>query len=223
MNPQLLAKIDKTRLPRHVAIIMDGNGRWAKSRGLARIEGHRQGAETVDVITETARQAGVKYLTLYAFSQENWGRPPAEVSALMELLLTFLESKKQKMLDNGIRLGAIGNIAALPPAVRERLKATIDSTSVGREMVLTLALSYGARDEIVRAVRALATDVLEKRLPIDFIEEALLSKRLDTRDIPDPDLIIRTSGENRISNFSQSLIDYPERERRFGKTSEQLD
>lgn len=243
-----LSQIDKTRLPRHVAIIMDGNGRWAKSRGLPRIEGHRQGAETVDQITETAREAGIKYLTLYAFSKENWGRPPEEVHALMDLLLDFLASKKQKMLNNGIRLNSIGNLAALPTSVQERLAATIESTAVGREMVLTLALSYGARDEIARAVQAIATDVAEKRLPVDFIDENYLSTRLDTRTMPDPDLIIRTSGENRISNFLlwqgayaelafvkpcwpdftsemflQCLIDYQERERRFGKTSEQLD
>lgn len=248
MDSTLLNKIDKTRMPRHVAIIMDGNGRWAKSKGLPRVEGHRQGALTVDVITEAARTIGIKYLTLYAFSKENWGRPSDEVDALMNLLMEYLETKLDKMRKNGIRLGSIGHLDRLPQSVKARLDATIAATAGGREMVLTLALSYGARDEMIRAIRSIVQDVAENKLPVDFIDETFFSARLDTKNLPDPDLVIRTSGENRISNFllwqgayaeyafvkpcwpefsddmfMQCLIDYQERERRFGKTSEQLD
>ena len=241
-------QLDKTKLPKHVAIIMDGNGRWAKMQGLARIEGHRRGANVVDVITEAAREVGVKYLTLYAFSKENWNRPTDETTALMQLLFEYLIGKKQKMLNNGIRLNVIGDTRQLPEFVRDLLYQTIDETAVGREMVLTLALSYGSRDEIIRAANAIALDILEKKITPDHLDEKYFSSRLDTRDMPDPDLIIRTSGEHRISNFLlwqaayaelsfvrgswpeftteifiQCLIDYQNRERRFGKTSEQLD
>lgn len=244
----MLNKIDKTRLPRHIAIIMDGNGRWAKTKGKPRIDGHRQGSDVVDQITETAREIGIKYLTLYAFSKENWNRPVDEVRALMQLLKDFLAGKRQKMLDNGIRLNAIGDLRLLPDDVRELLLKIIEDTRVGKEMVLTLALSYGSRDEIVRSMKHLAVDLLEGKFSLDHIDESFFSSYLDTRDMPDPDLIIRTSGENRVSNFLlwqaayaelifvepswpdfdrdlfvQCLIDYQSRERRFGRISEQLD
>jgi len=244
----VLNKIDKTRLPRHVAVIMDGNGRWAKALGKARIEGHKQGSDVVDVITETAREVGLKYLTLYAFSKENWNRPIDEVKALMLLLKEFLMSKCQKMLDNGIRLNAIGDLRQLPEDVRSLLEQTIEATRVGKEMVLTLALSYGSRDEILRAVKQLSVDLLEKKFAPDHIDESFFTGYLDTHDLPDPDLIIRSSGEIRMSNFLiwqgayaelifvqpswpeftrelflNCFIEYQGRERRFGRISEQLD
>ncbi|OVE81817.1 di-trans,poly-cis-decaprenylcistransferase, partial [bacterium K02(2017)] len=231
----------------HIAIIMDGNGRWAKEGGLRRFEGHRKGAENVESITELAREIGIKYITLYAFSKENWNRPTDETHMLMGLLYDFLQNKKQKLLDNGIRLNAIGDLAQLPEIVRETLNQTIKETSVGKEMVMTLALSYGARDEMVRAVKKIALAVQKGNLTIDHLDESFISSYLDTKDMPDPDLVIRTSGENRISNFLLwqgayaeykfvesnwpeftndmfigCLIDYQNRERRFGKTSEQL-
>lgn len=248
MNIFQLSQIDKTNLPKHVAIIMDGNGRWAKQNGLPRIEGHRKGAGVVEEITEIAREIGIKYLTLYAFSKENWNRPNDETQALMALLFDFLISKKEKMLKNGIRLNAIGDLNQLPKEVRDLLFKTIEETSVGREMVLTLALSYGARDEILRAVKVFSEKLIDKKMTIDHLDEAYFSGLLDTRHMPDPDLIIRTSGENRVSNFLlwqgayaefifiqprwpefnsgmlvKCLEEYQSRERRFGKTSEQLD
>lgn len=240
-------QLDKTRLPQHVAIIMDGNGRWAKERGLPRIEGHRQGAVVVEEITETARKVGIKYLTLFAFSKENWNRPTEETAALMDLLYDFLIRKKEKMLKNGIRLNAIGDVRQLPDFVQEVLLKTIAQTAVGKEMVLTLALSYGSRNEMLRAIRAIARDLKAKKLSPDYLDETLFAGYLDTHDLPDPDLIIRTSGENRISNFLlwqaayaelkfvreywpdftaemfvRCLMDYQTRERRFGRTSEQI-
>jgi undecaprenyl diphosphate synthase len=243
-----MSELDKTNLPQHIAIIMDGNGRWAKKNGFPRIEGHRKGAEVVEEITEAAREVGIKYLTLYAFSKENWNRPNDETAALMTLLFEFLIGKKPKMLKNGIRLNAIGDLTQLPKEVLSCLQSTIEETSVGKEMVLTLALSYGSRDEILRAVRKIAGDVKTGSISADYISEAAFSEYLDTKKIPDPDLIIRTSGEYRISNFllwqgayaefnfisqcwpefnhdlfEQCLLDYQKRERRFGRTSEQLD
>lgn len=227
---------------------MDGNGRWAKRQGLPRIEGHQKGARVVEDITETAREIGIKYLTLYAFSKENWNRPAGEVSALMELLCDFLVKKKQKMLNNGIRLNAIGDLERLSLPSLQLLKDTIRETSVGKEMVLTLALSYGSRDEILRAAGALLKDVSLGHIAADHVNARLFSSYLDTRDMPDPDLIIRTSGEHRVSNFLlwqgayaelkfvdecwpeftpelflQCLLDYQNRERRYGRISEQLD
>ncbi len=244
----LLKQLDKTALPKHIAIIMDGNGRWAKSQGLPRIEGHRRGSAVVEEITEMAREVGIKYLTLYAFSKENWSRPTDETQALMHLLFDFLNSKLEKMLKNGIRLNAIGDLKQLPEEVYACLKHTIEETSVGKEMVLTLALSYGSRNEIIRAVKNLVEEASQRGLSPDHLDESFLSSFLDTKDMPDPDLIIRTSGEKRISNFLlwqgayselkfvepnwpeftneqflQCLIDYQSRERRFGRISEQLD
>lgn len=226
---------------------MDGNGRWAGARDLPRIAGHTQGAQVVETITEWSREIGIRYLTLYAFSMENWNRPRSEVDALMGLLVDFLESKCQKMLANDIRLNAIGNLAQLAPSVRERLSKTMADTAGGRSMVLTLALSYGSRDEICRAQRKIIRDILDKKLDPAELSEQTLSHYLDTASLPDPDLIIRTSGEYRISNFllwqgayaelcfvdetwpeftpeilTRCLLDYQNRERRFGLTSEQL-
>jgi len=230
---------------RHVAIIMDGNGRWAQSRGLSRFDGHKQGAETVELITEAAREMGIGYLTLYAFSKENWNRPTEEVQALMRLLTEFLHSKKQKMQDNGIRLHAIGDLTKLAPDVLEQLNNTIQATQTGKQMVLTLCLSYGSRDEIVRAFARWQAD-LAKGSTTPMTEESL-QKYLDTHSMPDPDLVIRTSGEKRISNFllwqsayaeyvfteacwpeftvqdfKDCLTEYQNRERRFGLTREQI-
>lgn len=244
----MMDSLDKTKLPQHVAIIMDGNGRWAVSRGLPRIEGHRRGADVVEDITECARELGIKFLTLYAFSKENWQRPAEETGGLMALLGEFLVGKRSKMIKNGIRLNAIGDLTQLPDVVQELLKDTIGATAGGKEMVLTLALSYGSRDEIARAVRRLAHDAVAGRLPIDHATESTLAGYLDTRGMPDPDLVIRTSGERRVSNFllwqaayaefcfvdenwpefnrgifMRCLDDYLKRERRFGLTSEQLD
>ncbi len=187
-----------SQLPQHVAIIMDGNGRWAKAKGLPRLEGHRAGVEKTDEIITAAREAGIGYLTLYAFSKENWDRPPEEVDALMVLLKEFLIKKEPKMLANGIRFNTIGNIALLPSDVRETIDYVVQNTSGGKKMVLTLALSYGSRDEIVRAVSQL---IQRKKGALSPVTEAELSACLDTHDLPDPDLVIRTSGEHRISNF----------------------
>lgn len=240
--------LDSTKLPQHVGIIMDGNGRWAKSNHRPRIEGHRKGADVVEDITEAARELGIPYLTLYAFSKENWQRPADETQALMALLVEFLTHKKEKMQKNGIALHAIGDLTQLPEFVRTLLFDTIEATRRGKNMTLTLALSYGARDEILRAVKILAADLSVGSLQPQNLTEQQISGYLDTKNIPDPDLIIRTSGEMRISNFllwqaayaefafvkeywpdftrdtlMKCLTDYAKRERRFGMTSEQLD
>ncbi len=239
--------IDKSKLPRHVAIIMDGNGRWAQERGLSRLQGHQHGADSVERITETAREIGIQYLTLYAFSKENWKRPDAEVQSLMKLLMEFLYSKKQKMLSNGIRLAAIGHLESLHSDVRALLQKTIAETATGDKMTLTLCLSYGARDEILRAVLKCHADLQTGKISAQNFEENDFAKYLDTQDLPDPDLVIRTSGEKRVSNFllwqsayaeyvfsdknwpdfsnedfSDCIAEYQKRERRFGLTSEQI-
>lgn len=192
---------DKSKLPQHVAIIMDGNGRWAQKRKLERVEGHRVGVRVSENIITYAREIGIGYLTLYAFSKENWERPKEEVEALMKLLKAFLLEKEKKMKDNGIRLNAIGDTSLLPREVQEVLKSVIDRTKDGKQMVLTLALSYGSRDEILRGVTRLANEAVKGGEEISKISEEEFSGYLDTKDMPDPDLIIRTSGENRISNF----------------------
>lgn len=244
----MLFELDKTKLPQHVAVIMDGNGRYAKSQGLPRLEGHRKGADVVEDVTEFAREVGIKFLTLYAFSKENWQRPAEETQGLMMLLVEFLTHKKPKMIKNGIRLNAIGDLSQLPVPVFELLSQTIADTAAGREMTLTLALSYGARDEILRAVRRVAGDVADGKISANHVTEQLFSSYLDTHNIPDPDLVIRTSGEKRVSNFLlwqgayaefvfveenwpefnrdlfiKCLLEFQRRERRFGLTSEQLD
>ena len=235
------------KLPRHVAIIMDGNGRWAKARGLARVEGHKRGVEVSEEIIDVASHMGLGFLTLYAFSRENWNRPSAEVKALMQLLQHFLQSRKQKMITQNIRLNAIGNLDLLPSEVRQTLEETMQETARGTGMTLTLALSYGSRDEILRGIKKLLRrDDLREGFLGDLNEEDF-SKLLDTAELPAPDLIIRTSGEHRLSNFLlwqaayaefvfeeclwpdftekhlvQAFEDFDQRERRFGKTSEQI-
>jgi undecaprenyl diphosphate synthase len=236
------------RLPRHLAIIMDGNGRWAEQRGLPRIIGHHRGVEAVKTVVQECRSLGIDYLTLYAFSSENWGRPADEVNALMGLLCRYLESELQQMLERGLRLQVIGETARLPSQARQVLEQVMARTAANDGMVLTLALSYGARDEIVRAVRTLTAEVLAGRQVPGAIDEALLSNCLDTCDQPDPDLLIRTSGEMRISNFllwqlaytelyftevlwpdfdaaelHRALAEYAGRQRRFGLTGEQIE
>lgn len=229
---------------------MDGNGRWAKEQGLDRIAGHRAGTEKADEIITCARSAQIRYLTLYAFSKENWNRPPEEVSALMELLKEFLLAKEKKMIDNGIRLNTIGSIELLPEAVRQTIDRVKTSTAKGLGMVLTLALSYGARDEIIRGIKRFLDE--SRGSPQGGVlqyapTEENFAKYLDTADVPDPDLVIRTSGEHRISNFLlwqgayaefvfeecnwpdytpedflKALKEFERRERRFGLTTEQL-
>jgi len=231
-----------TRLPAHVAIIMDGNGRWAKQRQLSRVKGHEKGAEAVRTTVRTCRELGVPFLTLYAFSTENWQRPKTEVSALMGLLRRFLEAELRELLKNGIRLHVIGRRERLPGNVQKALAAAVQETRQNSALQLNLALSYGGRDEITRAAQSLAVEVQAGRLrPADITEE-LLSARLDTAGIPDPDLLIRTGGDMRVSNFllwqlayteifvtptlwpdftpelfQQILNDFQSRERRFGR------
>ena len=243
-----LVDLDPKRLPRHVAIIMDGNGRWASGRGLPRIAGHRRGKEAVRAVVETARRLGIPYLSLYAFSSENWGRPREEVDGLMGLLRRFLHSELKKMMRNQIRLVAIGNLQRLPPSVQEVLRRDVEATRNNTGMTVVLAVSYGGREEIANAVRALAHEVRGGRLDPDEISEEMVSQHLSTCGIPDPDLLIRTSGEMRVSNFLLWQIAYSEllitptlwpdfgeaefvaalshyqgRDRRFGRTPEQAE
>ena len=232
-------------LPRHVAIIMDGNGRWARNRGLPRIEGHRMGIRSVRAVVECAREIGLPYLTLYAFSAENWGRPEAEVTTLMRLLREFLIRELPDLNRHGIRLNVIGEVWQLPPYVLEALDRTLASTARNRDLTLTLALSYAGRNEIVRAARKLASDAAAGKIVPESITDEEFAGRLDTGGIPDPDLVIRTSGELRISNFLlwqaayaelvftdvlwpdfgkpeflAALEEYSRRDRRFGLTGE---
>jgi len=239
--------LDKNRLPRHVAIIMDGNGRWAKLRGKSRIEGHRRGKTSVRVIVELSRKIGIRFLSLYAFSTENWLRPHDEVDALMGLLQHYLIAEQAKMMRYGIRLLAVGDRSRLPQSVRRTLEQVIEATRNNGGMTVVLALSYSGRDEIVRMTKELARAARDNRLDPDSIDERTISARMDTPEVPDPDLLIRTSGEMRISNFYlwqiayselyvtptlwpdfreqeylQALIDFQRRRRRFGRTDEQL-
>ncbi len=240
--------LDISTLPKHVAIIMDGNGRWAKKRLLNRIKGHREGAKSVDVIVRKARELGISYVTLYAFSTENWNRPAEEVNALMKLLREFLKKERKTMLENGIRLNLIGEINMLPEDLREYAMGIKRETEAQDwKMTLTLALSYGSRLEMTNAVRAIAEKVKSGEIDPADIDENLISGYLYTSDMPDPDLMIRTSGEARVSNyllwqsaytefyftetlwpefrekeFEDALRSYASRERRFGKTTEQL-
>ena len=234
--------IDTANLPCHIAIIMDGNGRWAKKRILNRIEGHKKGTDVVRVIVRTCSEIGIPFLTLYAFSTENWQRPKTEVTALMFILKNFLESEQKEMMDNNIRLNAIGQIEKLPKNVRQILYNTITLTKKNTGLMLNLALSYGGRAEIVRMVREIAIKTKEGKIDPDLITPKLVSDFLYTKAMPDPDLLIRTSGEMRISNFLlwqiayteifvtktlwpdfskqeflQILKHYQSRERRFGK------
>ena len=237
----------KNNIPKHVAIIMDGNGRWAKARGLSRSEGHKQGAETVRTVIKAALKSGVKYLTIYAFSTENWNRPKEEVDAIMELLVVSLENETDELKNNGIKLTAIGDIEQLSDKAKSSLKESINATKDNIALNLIVALNYGSRDEILRAVNKISLDVDNKVLKPGAIDEATFEKYLYTSGTPDPDLLIRTSGEQRISNyllwqlayteiyftpitwpdfteedFYEALKAFSERERRYGKTSEQI-
>ena len=237
----------KEKLPRHLAFIMDGNGRWAEERSLDRIAGHYQGAETVRMVVRTSREIGIPYLTLFAFSSENWSRPRDEVDALMALLKDYLVSELKEMADNGIRLLAIGDLSRLPKEIASVLNDTVKQTSQGAGMTLTLALSYGGRDDIIQAVRRIMTNCREGTLAPEEVNDALFANYLWTAHLPDPDLLIRTSGEMRISNFFlwqlayteiyvtsilwpdftkedliQALLSFQNRERRFGLTGEQI-
>jgi undecaprenyl diphosphate synthase len=200
----------KDSLPQHVAIIMDGNGRWAKARHLPRIEGHRAGAESARIIIRTAGELGIKYLTLYAFSVENWNRPPEEVAALMKYLIHYLKTETPELNKNNVRLEVIGQIYRLPENVQEHLKKSIATLSKNNGLTLVMALSYGGRSEIVDAVRSLAEKVKEGELDPADITEKVFSQHLYTRNVPDPDLLIRTSGEMRVSNFLLWQISYTE-------------
>lgn len=242
-----MERLIKERLPRHVAIIMDGNGRWAEKRSLSRIEGHRQGVKAIRDTVEAARRLGIKVLTLYAFSQENWSRPRREVRALMQLLKEYLRRELEEMLGNNIRLMAIGNLEDLPPDVRKILRETIRKTRSKNGMVLNLAISYSGRAELLRAVKKICQDHSKGKLRTQGITNGVFSRYLFTSGLPEPDLLIRTSGESRISNFMlwqiayteiyvtdvlwpdfrrkdfiKALLDYQKRERRFGLTKRQL-
>lgn len=239
--------IDPKRLPRHVAIIMDGNGRWAEKRNEPRLFGHKAGADSVRDIVEAARELGIQVLTLYAFSSENWSRPAKEVSGLMSILEKFLVSELSRMQKNGIRLSCIGELERLPDGVRQALVDSIRKTSENTAMTLNLALSYGARDELARAARLLAEDCINGKMRVEDITAEAISARLYTANLPDPDLLIRTGGEARLSNFLlwqlsyaeifftsvmwpdfrkevflQAILDFQRRERRFGRIGAQL-
>jgi undecaprenyl diphosphate synthase len=202
--------LEKTKLPTHVAIIMDGNGRWAKKHFLSRIKGHEKGSEAVRAIVRTCREFGIDYLTLYAFSTENWQRPRSEVDALMALLIKFLKSEQQELLENDIRLHVIGQIERLPEEVRQALRETIELTRKNSGLQLNLALSYGSRSELVRMVRKIARKSKNGQIDPDSIDAEIVAQHLYTKGIPDPDLLIRTSGEMRISNFLLWQIAYSE-------------
>jgi undecaprenyl diphosphate synthase len=198
------------RLPRHVAIIMDGNGRWAKGRGLPRFAGHRAGAKTVRLIVEECARLGLQQLTLYSFSTENWNRPPEEVALLMDLYVEYMRSQRQLLIDNNIQFVQIGRPHGLPPLVLEELQNTLDATRSNTGMTLCLAINYGSRGEIRDAVHAIAREVQAGRLDPDAISEATISDHLYTAGMPDPDLLIRTAGEMRVSNYLLWQISYAE-------------
>ena len=199
-----------SNIPRHIAIIMDGNGRWAKSKGLPRIAGHRAGAKAVEEAIKGARELGVKILTLYAFSTENWKRPKHEVAALFKLLEDYIDREVENLRKNGIRLSVIGNIEELPGSVQKKLAAAMEKTKGNDSFCLNLALNYGSRAEIVNAARRIASDCIAQKFRPEEIDEVRFSSYLYTKDIPDPDLLIRTSGEMRVSNFLLWQISYSE-------------
>lgn len=239
--------IDKNKLPKHVAIIMDGNGRWAKTQGLERFEGHKAGVGSVRIITEVAADLQIPYLTLYTFSKENWNRPEGEIKALMSLFIQAVANETADLLKNNVRLAAIGDIDSLPLDTRRALEKCIEDTSVSTGLTLVLALSYSSRWEITNAMKNIAKKIESSEISTDDISEDMISENLTTKNIPDPDLLIRTGGEFRISNFLlwqaayaefyftetlwpnfnkdaflEAILDYQSRERRFGKTSEQV-
>lgn len=207
--PQLSPEA-KASLPQHVAVIMDGNGRWAKARHLPRVEGHRRGADSAREIIRTAGELGIKYLTLYAFSAENWNRPKDEVDALMKYLVHYLKTETKELDKSNVKLEVIGQIYRLPENVQEQLQKTIATLSKNNGLTLVMALSYSSRIEIIEAVRAIATKVKAGKLDPADITERVISENLWTRHVPDPDLLIRTSGEMRVSNFLLWQISYAE-------------
>jgi undecaprenyl diphosphate synthase len=208
-SPQLSAQA-KGSLPAHVAIIMDGNGRWAKQRNLPRVEGHRNGAESVRAVVRAAGEIGIKYLTVYAFSMENWTRPKEEVDTLMKYLDRYLRNEVGELQKNNVRLEVIGQIYRLPEFVQDQLKKTITLLQKNKGLTLVLALSYGARTEIVEGIRSIAAKVKQGKLDPEEIDEQTVAQHLYTKGIPDPDLLIRTSGEMRVSNFLLWQISYAE-------------
>ena len=243
----MINNLDKSKLPKHIAIIMDGNGRWAAKKGLKRILGHNSGVNSVQEIVEEALNLNIPYLTLYAFSVDNWSRPPNEIGTLMDLLVKSLKSEFDKLIENNIRLNTIGNIDALPKPVKNEVIRVCEKTKNNNKMVLTIALSYGAREEIEQVVKKIAREVKNNTISIENVDQSIINKHLYTQNLPDVDLLIRTSGEQRISNFllwqiayaelyftevfwpdfrkkdlHLALLNYQNRERRFGKTSEQI-
>lgn len=243
----LLEKIQKEKLPLHIAVIMDGNGRWAKQKGLFRSLGHERGTKAVREIVEACAELPIPYLTLYAFSTENWNRPKLEVDTLMKLLVSSLKKEIKTLQDNNIKLNAIGNLEALPKKANRELMEVIKQTKNNSRMTLTLALSYGSREEITKTIKEISVKVKNNLISPQDIDESFINSHLYTQDLPDVDLLIRTSGEQRISNFLlwqiayaelyftetlwpdyrkehlfEAILEYQNRERRFGKTSEQL-
>ena len=243
----LLETIDKSNLPKHLAIIMDGNGRWAKQKGMLRIFGHENGSKSVKEVVEASARLGIENLTLYAFSTENWNRPQAEVQTLMKLLVSSLRKEIKSLLENNIRLNTIGDLEKLPQSTQKELLDAIEKTKNNTRMTLTIALSYGSREEITHAVKEICSKVKNNIISIDDIDGLIINQHLYTQNLPDVDLLIRTSGEHRISNFLlwqiayaelyftdvlwpdfrkedlyKAITNYQKRERRFGKTSEQL-
>ena len=241
------SKINTSKLPKHVAIIMDGNGRWAKQKGFLRAIGHENGTKSVRETVEASAQLGIKNLTLYAFSTENWNRPKLEVDTLMKLLVSALKKEIKTLQENNIKLNAIGNLNSLPKKVFKELTEVIENTKNNSHMTLTLALSYGSRDELLNAVKEISNKVKNNIISSENIDESIINEHLYTQNLPDVDLLIRTSGEQRISNFllwqiayaelyftkvlwpdftqqhlCDAVIEYQNRERRFGKTSEQI-
>jgi undecaprenyl diphosphate synthase len=244
---QALQRLDPQKLPKHIAIIMDGNGRWATQRSLKRVEGHKAGAESVRTVVRACREIGIKILTLFAFSSENWCRPANEVRSLMNLLVQYLYREFRSIGENGIRIRTIGRTTDLPRRVQNALDHVINGTAQNDSMIMNVALSYGGRDEIVRAAQRLVKDAQAGRIRPDQIDEKLFAGYLDTGELADPDLLIRTGAEFRISNFLlwqsaytelyftevlwpdfrkqellSAILDYQGRERRFGMTSEQV-
>ncbi|WP_409417451.1 isoprenyl transferase [Flavobacterium sp. PS2] len=242
-----LDTLDKTNLPRHLAIIMDGNGRWAKQQGFLRAFGHENGTKSVKETIESCAKLGIEYLTLYAFSTENWNRPKLEIETLMKILINSLKKELGTLQKNDIKLNAIGNLEKLPQSAQKELLDVIDKTKNNTRLTLTLALSYGSREELVNAVRIISNKVKNNIISIDAIDDSIINEHLYTQNLPDVDLLIRTSGEHRISNFLlwqiayaelyftnvlwpdfkekdlyEAIISYQKRERRFGKTSEQI-
>jgi undecaprenyl diphosphate synthase len=242
-----LHQLDKDKLPVHLAVIMDGNGRWARQHGLFRTSGHERGTKAVREIVEACAEIGIPYLTLFAFSTENWNRPKFEVETLMKLLVSSLKKEIKTLQENDIKLNAIGNLDALPKKAYKELMDVIEQTSSNKRMTLTLALSYGSREEITKTIREISVKVKNNLISPASVDETMINNHLYTRDLPDVDLLIRTSGEQRISNFLlwqiayaelyftetlwpdytkahlfEAIADYQGRERRFGKTSEQL-